>query len=201
MSEIHDPHDENSFWEKWENDLDKMPIPEQVAFMENQVDQAKTAMFIAWAIVKKIVAAANAGVLTREEGESFIKTVTEKIKDLQAMLARQWSGRNSEREILEQLHHIYFPRNLPHGNTLNEHLLRAKRIFLDRLTKGEPDGVQKYWKLLVEYAEKYPEEVRRLIESRFGKPVKKRDGKKRVGKKTVENKRVAKKRRGKKPQG
>jgi hypothetical protein len=165
MSEAHDPQEEFSSLEEFESWLDKKPIPEQVAWMVDAVENAHRDLLVAHWVAQKIGTAHDAGVLKPEEGERFAETVRVRIKDLQAMLVIQWSGRNSDREILEQLHHIYWPHTRPDGGlgyTLDDDLRMLRtgvpfEVLLQDM--GVREGLQRqYWNRLVQYAEKHPDE-------------------------------------------
>jgi hypothetical protein len=150
-------------WEKIEESLDQIPIPEQVASLENSIKEAQTKLFMAHWLAEKIIAAIHAGVLNEEEGERFVTTATESIKDLQAMLVSHWSGANSEREILEQLHHIYYPlRRLDGGlaDTLEHHMNGFRlEIPFELMIKNKREGMQReYWERLRKYVESHPDE-------------------------------------------
>lgn len=150
-------------WQKIENELDRKSIPEQLDWLAGAVERAIAELLIGSTLAKKVVIAYKADVLKEKEGES-LAAAFERIKDLQAMLVMQWSGHNSDREILEQLHHIYFPQRRPDGGlalSLDDHLLAARRGALEVLAKGAQSGPEcEYWKRLGEYAKKHLDEPR-----------------------------------------
>jgi hypothetical protein len=179
--ETREPDDED-VWEAIEASLDEKSVPEQVAWLRGLVDKAKADLFIAHQLAQRIVAAAEVGVLGRGEGESFAATVTEQVKDLQAMLVLNWSGANSEREILEQLHLIYYPLTRPDGGsgyTLDDHMFQLRQGLPLHVVAGNvPEGSRlRYWEMLREYVETHPNEPpgwREALERRQPDATKKR---------------------------
>jgi hypothetical protein len=161
--EIHDPQGDEGAGEDIEAYLDRKPIREQVVWLQKSIEDAKTDLFLAHQIAQKIIAAHRAGVLSKGEREIFISAVTQDIKDLQAMLVLQWSGANSDREVLEQLHHIYYPKIRPDGGralTLDAQLYAYRRgMSFDDLSLGAREGGQReYWEMLCKFAESHPDE-------------------------------------------
>jgi hypothetical protein len=146
-----------------EASLDGKSIPEQVAWLEDLIENARTNLFIAHQLAERILAARNAGVLSKAEGQRFAPLVVETVKDIQAMLVLHWSGRNSDREVLEQLHLIYYPRKRPDGGlalSLIDHMFLVRDGFpFAEITEGVREGPElSYWKRLVEYIESHPDE-------------------------------------------
>lgn len=145
--------------------LDAKSIPEQVAEFARLVDEAKTELFLANQLALKIAAAVQVGVVNKEEGKVFSRTILQEIKDLQAMLVLQYAGGRTDRETLELLHLIYYPRTRRDGgaaHTLDDNLYHIRGgMAVDVLAKsaGARDGTElKYWEMLRDFLETHPNE-------------------------------------------
>src|SRR3954452_8555461 len=120
-------NDDDALWEKIDEGLDRMSIPEQIAGFEEHINAATLNVIQANALAKKICNAID--VLTEDEPEKFLATLLKRMRDLQALLVLQTSGRRQDREILELLYLIYYPRIGPDGGlalSLDDHLFQGR---------------------------------------------------------------------------
>jgi hypothetical protein len=149
--------------EDFELELDLLPIPQQVSMLRKMVEEAKINLILAQQLARRIAQAGEADALSREECRRFTTVVLDEIRDIRAILVLQWSASNSEREILEQLHHIFYPQTRPDGGlayTLDAQMFHIRMgMSIDDLTCGLPEGLQRmYWQRLWDYVEANPDE-------------------------------------------
>jgi hypothetical protein len=132
-------------WQIHEQTLDALPIGDQVRLFRNSIDYACAAIQQATVLGRHLRDAANAGVLTPAESREFSEAILTDARALQAGLVLFLSGRNTDRETLEQLRLIF----LPGGPTLDDQLAMADA----GLPPPSPDSAW-YWTQLLEYKQK-----------------------------------------------
>ena len=132
-------------------------ISEQVRLFDDFIKGAKGQLLLAHQLAVRIKAAFEADVLKEEQALQFADAVVDNITDLQAMLVHDWSGSRTDREILELLHLIYFPKR-DYAGSLDDHLLDIRRRFPRNEADSGSRGMKHYWELLRKYAEEHPDE-------------------------------------------
>jgi hypothetical protein len=68
---------------------DKMPIADQLACFDDQIENTKASVLSAFQIGQRLAVAAQAGILSPAEEKRFADTILGGIRDLKAMLA-EW---------------------------------------------------------------------------------------------------------------
>jgi hypothetical protein len=151
---------ESEGWDRIGADLDAMPIHEQTALLKNSLEEAKAKLFLAKMLAERIAAAGD--YLRDNEADEFTAAVLEDVKDLQSLLVLQWIGPRTEREVLEQLHLIYFPGKRLDGSltsSLLDDMLHIRmglpiEVLMQKARKPE----QEYWRRLERYLTENPDE-------------------------------------------
>lgn len=135
-------------WETHAENLETLPIGEQVSLFRQSIDYACAAVHQATILGRMLQHAADAGVLNAAESHQFSEAILVDAKALQAGLVLFLSGNNTDREILEQLRCIFLPGKQNAG-TLDDHLALVEA----GLPAPTPDA-RFYWAQLLEYKRK-----------------------------------------------
>ena len=159
MMESRDPNNSDDPIDELDEFIDSKSIPEQVAMLEEHLEAANVHNMIVYLLVRRLAAAGAVGVLKSAEMSEWAKVVFQRIQDLRASLVLMWSPGYTDREVLEQLHTIYFPRHAPSRGlnyTLDDHLFGIRQnIPFDSWPEVTRSACQiTYWKLLRELCRK-----------------------------------------------